>query len=362
LAFLILKALPANSQEIIAQPTPSTALVDFSLLQPESPSKPELPPWIESVQLTHNHPPDILNADLTSADMRPQSTYRLRLRNARFDPTQGLLLRLFFYDDPKARPTITGWSETGDQVFYTIPLGAGLDMPASESLRIPTQGVDYLEITVAGDGSTIQKAFISPLTTTPVQSATDFAEPPGLVDPFEAPAKKNPSINDTLLYGRVRATLAQETIKLYYAALTPLKDETSNEEKPSASKPEMVQFVFNLEAAPLMAMITFDILNADPAAPLNAFANTRSLGGISMVLPDLADPAYTGAVRPLDPLSFIYTGWIRCQKIIPGSLLRAGQNTFTLLLPEGSKPVALRAVEIQLKNHWQKFDYSLDPL
>ena len=60
-------------------------------------------------------------------------------------------------------------------------------------------------------------------------------------------------------------------------------------------------------------------------------------------------------------MRFRYAGWVRCQAIIPGRLLRTGENTFTLKLPAEAGAVAIRNVELQLKNPWQKLDSLLSP-
>jgi hypothetical protein len=109
-------------------------------------------------------------------------------------------------------------------------------------------------------------------------------------------------------------------------------------------------------------MITFEVINADPSAPLEGWMNAHDLGPVSMQMPDFADPGYIGTVRPFEKMSFRYAGWVRSQQLIAGSHLQPGENTFTLFLPEGSKPVAIRAVEIQLKNPWKNLDYNLAPL
>ena len=44
-----------------------------------------------------------------------------------------------------------------------------------------------------------------------------------------------------------------------------------------------------------------------------------------------------------------YGGWLKCQKVIPGSLLTAGTNELLIGTPGHPAPVALRAIEVQLK-------------
>jgi hypothetical protein len=65
---------------------------------------------------------------------------------------------------------------------------------------------------------------------------------------------------------------------------------------------------------------------------------------------DLADPALTGAIEAARPDTvYRYAGWLKCQKVIPGSLLTAGTNELLLSTPGQTTPVAIRAVEVQLK-------------
>ena len=107
--------------------------------------------------------------------------------------------------------------------------------------------------------------------------------------------------------------------------------------------------------------MTFEVLNTDPTDPVEAWANAESLGPVAQRLPDLADPGYVGIVRPFDKMRFHYTGWVRCQAVIPARALHAGANTVTLRLPADVPPIAIRAVELQLKHSWNKFDYSIAP-
>ena len=86
------------------------------------------------------------------------------------------------------------------------------------------------------------------------------------------------------------------------------------------------------------------------------------LGAAKMRLPDLADPAYRGDVRPLErDMHFRYTGWLPCQMIIPASALRAGANRLSLVANAQGGAIAVRAVELQLKHNWKNFEYNLSP-
>ncbi|HWL52491.1 MAG TPA: hypothetical protein VNQ90_08655 [Chthoniobacteraceae bacterium] len=321
------------------EPTPLTTLIDFSLYRHPAARGVErrgLPIWLESVQVDE-------------AIVPGQTTFRLRLRSLG-TLNERLLLRLFFVDQADARPVVSGWSETGECRFVSRELGAGLGLAASESLQLETRGVDYLEITVPGDGSTLRQALLATLRPVEVQAALDFDAPEPVVDPFGASVSSRvydpqalPAARDSFLYGRVRAMLEPGTLRL------------------GAEEGRTVDFGFDLVARPLLAMMTLEVLSPDPAAPLLAWANGEPVGAIAMELPDLADPGYQGAVKGSGEMRFHYAGWVRSRVMIPGHLLRTGKNVVTFQLPSGVDAVAIRRVELQLKNHWQQLDYTVTP-
>ena len=51
-------------------------------------------------------------------------------------------------------------------------------------------------------------------------------------------------------------------------------------------------------------------------------------------------------------MRFRYAGWLRCEMMSPASALAAGVNRLSLFLPRFARPVAVRALEIQLKYPW----------
>jgi len=241
-------------------------------------------------------------------------------------------------------------------------LGAGLELPASESLSIPTKGVDYLEIDVPGDGMSVRKAFLATLKKSVVNTALDFAptsaKEPAVIDPFGNAAPQPTQENDSYLFGRVRATLEAGTVKLS----PPTAAATGTAAQGNAPVPQSsIAFEFNLESAPLLAFVALDILGADPVAPLQAWVNDQAVGTVAPQFPDLADPAYAGVVRPLEAMRFHYAGWLHAQLIVPGSALRVGTNTLTLRLPADATPAAIRAIELQLKHNWRILDYTFAP-
>jgi hypothetical protein len=204
--------------------------------------------------------------------------------------------------------------------------------------------VDYIDVQVPGDGSNVRGIFATSLHSVKIGQARDFTTGDQVVAVFGGGLGLPPEVDDSHLYGRVRATIDPSLMKL-----TP-------REQPRGS------WEFELEAAPLVAIISFEILNADSTSPPEVIVNDRPLGAASIHLPDLADPGYLGIVRPFDrDMRFRYTGWLTCQKAVPGSALRAGLNNVVLELNKESGPIAVRAVTLELKHNWQNLDYLLSP-
>jgi hypothetical protein len=309
LALLLPLVKRVAAQELREEATPFSVWLDFN--RPAAKRWPHtgLPSWMESVTAQA----------ATADDGTPQTIYLLRFREIRV-LNKDMQLRLFFDDQKSAQPKISGWSETGTLRFERGPLGAGLGLPTSESLTFSTAGVDFVEITVAGDGSNIRGVFLAMLKTQEMQRALDFAPPSAQIDAFGNAAPAVPRTDDLALFGRVRATIDPGVLKLTPAAFNGTWE-------------------FALEAPPLVAMVTFEALDAEALAPLEVIVNGRSLGPATVQMPDLADPGYLGLVRPLESdMRFRYTGWLRCQKVIPGSVLKAGGNEITGQSPDGVGP------------------------
>ena len=352
----------AKAQDLVAQPIPYTALLDFAALRLPIGIKPSLPIWLESVQVVPaEKASESPTPGLPEEKIPPHTVYRIRLRSMP-GLNDFLLLRIFFEDKPEAHPTVTAWSEIGERQFASEPLGAGLQLPASESLSIPTNGVDYIEIDVPGDGTNVRKALLTTLKKSVVQTALDFTPAPEktapVLDPFGNTTAQPVQENDSYLFGRVRATLEAGVVKLS----PPTAPDPSQPAKEDAAAPQnAVAFEFNLESTPLLAFVALDILGADPEAPLQAWVNDQPIGRITPQFPDLADPAYVGVVRPLEAMRFRYAGWLHGQLILPSSALHMGKNTLILRLPADAPPAAIRAVELQLKHNWRILDYSFAP-
>ena len=331
---LLLALGSLRAQEIREQPTPFSVWLDFRALSSASPPHISLPIWCASLATERTAARD---------DAPAKTVFRLRFRRVG-DLNNSLQLRLFFDDQPGAAPTVTGWSETGASRFERGPFGTGLALPTSENLTLPMDGVDYIDITTLGDGTNIRGVFLASLKRAEVQHALDYTAPAAVADAFGNLPPSPAEADDHSLYGRVKAALDPGVMKL-----TP-------RETPAGS------WEFELQSPPLTGFVTFDILNADALAPLEITVNDRPLGPVAVHQPDLADPAYIGLVRPLDrDMRFRYAGWLRAQKAIPGSALRAGLNKVVVRLTNDSGPVAVRTVELQLKYNSPALDYNLVP-
>lgn len=322
------------AQELRHQPTPFSVWLDFKALASPHPPKVSLPIWLESLQSDAVEGP---------GGQIARTTFRLRFRSLGA-LNRDLLLRILF-DDVKGRsPVVTGWTETGTQIFEHGPFGAGLNLPTSASLALPMVGVSYIDIAVAGDGGNVRGSFLSSLRRGESLYALDFAAPADVNDAFDNLPSITPPADDSLLLGRVRATIDPGI-----TAFTPRETVRQTWE-------------FELAAAPLVAVLSFEILNADPLSPLDVVVNGQLVGPAAMRAPDLADPGYQGVYRPLDRgVRFRYAGWLQCQKAISGAALQQGVNKIELRLPGESGPVAVRSLELQLKTQWENFDNSVTP-
>src|SRR5262249_27242940 len=111
---------------------------------------------------------------------------------------------------------------------------------------------------------------------------------------------------------------------------------------------------------PLTALLSFEIANPRIDAPPEVYVNGQNIGPVAITLPDLADPGYRGESEPLTTeMHFNYTGWLRAQKIVPTTMLKAGVNDVALPNGAAAGAAAIRATQIQLKYIWDKSDYLL---
>ena len=313
---------------------PFSVWLDFSALARPGAADPALPIWFEALQ-THRKPATGIEP--------PKTVYRLRVR--RLPSLQReMLLRVFFDDLPDMQPVVSAWTETGKERFRSNSLGSGVGLPTSESLVVPLEGVDYVDVEVPGNGSNVRGTFATSLKDVTVRQAIDFHAAPEVIAPFGNIPLVPANTNDSKLYGRIQAGLAAGAIRL-----TP-------EDLPS------VDFEFELTAQPLAMVITFEVLNADLVSPPALIVNAADPVFATIHWPDLADPGFRGEARGEDAhLRFQYTGWLAAQVVVPPSVVHAGLNKVTIALSEASGPVAIRNVELQLKQILKHFDYILSP-
>ena len=243
-----------------------------------------------------------------------------------------------------ASPLVSGWSETGAELYRSRSLGEGLGQPTSAVVIIPGENLDYLDVTVNGDGSNLRGVFMLTMRRVENLQALDFSSSIEPVDAFGNLPKAEQADADLYLFGRVKATLQAEVSKL------------------SVDEVREVRWEFELQVVPLLAVLSLEILNSDPVYPPELIVNDRPVGSLAIHLPDLADPAYEGVIHPLDPEAhFQYAGWLQSQKAIPGAVLRVGLNKLVLRVNSHAGPMAVRAVEVQLKHHWPQLEYRLAP-
>ena len=334
LLLLSVAAICVAQEALPEHPVPFSVWLDFPSLSRPGAADPALPIWFEALQ-THRKPAE--------AGEPPKTIYRLRLR--RLPSLQKeMLLRVFFDDLPEMSPVVRTWTETGKTRFNSPPLGTGVGLPTSESVIIPLEGADYIDIEVPGNGSNVRGTHAASLKEVTVRQTLDFRVAPEVIAPFGNVAFAPPTIEDTKLYGRIQAALDPEPVRL-------------SPDSPSSD------YQFELVMQPLVAIVTFEVLNADLSAPPAVIVNESAPVFANIQWPDLADPAFRGEARGAEAnLRFQYTGWLSGQLVIPGNTMRTGLNKITIALSEGSGPVAIRNVELQLKQNWKHFDYILTPI
>jgi len=321
-ALLALFLLPLGgvAQELREQPTPSSVWLDFRKLQSPNPPLVTLPLWLESVK-----------TEQTMANGEPSQTlFRLRLHHG--GPlTSQVQMRLYFEDLPGATPAVSTWTETGAPLFQAGPLGNALGLPSSEAIVIPIGDADYVDVTTPGDASGLRGAFITTAEVTETRETPDFGGTPKIIDAFGNTPPAVPSENDSLLFGRIKATLQAEALKV----------------EPDAP----LTWDLQLDKLPLVAMLTFEVLDAQLDSPPQVKLNGHHLGPATLQLPDLADLAYRSQAMPRGDARFQYTGWLRAQVIIPASALKVGVNSLALALRHDAGNAAIRSVELQLKHN-----------
>jgi hypothetical protein len=292
------------------------------------------PSWVEAVTL---------GPGASATPIANNSIFRIRVSRPKKE-LNTIMFRLFFDDNPKAQPEIVAWDESGTQVIRSRPLGAGLNLPTSETVIIPMINVTALDVEVPGDGSTIRGVYIDWMTSSEVAHPLHSQPVEIMPQPFSASMPLRAAEADAELFGTVTAPLAAETVPM------------------GASLEQSVPFQFGIEAKPLLALLTFEVASPNVDAPPNIYLNGEEMGPVTLVLPDLADPGYRGEMRTLvRQMQYRYTGWVRAQKLLPVSRLKVGTNDLIVVAGKGTAASAIRATQLQLKYLWEKSDYLLKP-
>lgn len=308
---------------------PLSAWLDFTAIASAGHAPGPLPIWIESVERVESPSSlDVLGSPGSSACI----AWRIRLR-----PLDGLLdeilVRLTFEDRPRSRPSVLVWSETGELLFDSGPLGTGAGLPVSESVAVSLHRAAIIEIESPGSGTGLLGAWFSPIRSQTVQALPEVSSSKGIADPFHLSTARANDGPDLTLLDRTRAMIDPDPVTLL----------------PSAGA--SIEYAFLLGAAPSVAVIRCQIANADILFPPRATINGTDLGPATLFLPDLADPAYAAKPYALSPSKrFRYRGWADAQIAVPGHLLRPGENLLVVRPGDRADAISIRRLEIELKS------------
>ena len=325
-------ALPAPA-DATQQPIPESAWLDLRQNAPQNSKIQNAPVWVEALTL--------LPSETTEVAPLSKSVFRIRVRQPSPD-YQVLFFRLFFDDKADQQPELIAWDESGTHVLRSGTLGAGMNLPSSDSVLIPMTGASSIDIEVPGNGKTVRGAYLDWMTSSEVVHPVNTEHRDMIPEPFSSVPTLHAPPDDVENFGTVTATLAAEAIRI------------------GAQTQEGATFQFSIEAQPLTALLSFEIANPRIDAPPEIYLNGQDIGPASLTLPDLGDPAYRGEVQPLSTqMHFNYTGWLRAQKIVPAASLKAGTNDLVVVNGADTGASAVRATQIQLKYIWDKSDYLL---
>src|SRR5213082_2570606 len=257
-------ALPATA-DAIAQPLPSSAWLDLRQTMSRNSKTQEAPAWVEALTL--------LPGELTESGSASKSVFRIRVRQPSPD-YQVLFFRLFFDVKPNQQPELVAWDESGSHILRSGTLGAGMNLPSSDSVLIPMNGASAIDIEVPGDGKTIRAAYLDWMTSSEMVHPVNAEHRDVIPEPFSSVPALHAPPEDMENFGTVTATLAADPVRI---------DEGAQRN---------AVFQFPIEAQPLTALLTFEIGNPTIDAPPEIFVNGQDIGPVSLTLPDLADPAY----------------------------------------------------------------------
>jgi hypothetical protein len=333
-------ALPPAGSQILkpsqsAEAAPDSAWLDLRQNNPDHSKVQAAPAWVESVTFAPGK---------HATDGPAKSVFRIRLSRPNED-CQILLFRLYFDDKPEHQPELIAWDESGTQLLRSGPLGQKTSLATSSTTIVPMIGVTAIDVEVPGDGRSVRGAYLDWMKSSQVMRPMHEEPQTSIPAPFAAAPPLKAGEEDAEVFGTVTAPLTAETIAI------------------GSSLRDGAAFQFELEAQPLVALLTFEVASPQIDVPPEIYVNGQDVGPASLVLPDLADPAYRGlSLSLLQTMQFQYTGWVRAQKIVPASILKAGTNDVIIIAGAGTSASAIRETQIQLKYLWDKSDYLLEPL
>src|SRR4029453_7009274 len=260
-------ALPSPSDATPEQSVPEIAWLDLRQNAPQNSKPQNAPAWVEALTL--------LPAETTEAAPMTKSVFRIRVTQPNPD-YKVLFFRLFFDDKADQQPELVAWDESGTHVLRSGTLGAGMNLPSSDSVLIPMTGASSIDIEVPGDGKTVRAAYLDWMTSSEVVHPVNAEHRDVIPEPFSAvPALHSPP-EDVENFGTVTATLAPEAIRL------------------DGPTQQNAAFQFPIEAEPLTPLLSFEITNPRIDAPPEVYVNGQNIGPVALTLPDLADPGYRG--------------------------------------------------------------------
>src|SRR5262245_52748640 len=120
----------------IKEPLPSSAWLDLRQTTSRNSKTQEAPAWVEALTLL----PGELTAEGGNA---AKSVFRIRVTPPGPD-YKILFFRLFFDDKPNQQPELVAWDETGTHILRSGTLGAGMNLPSSDSVIIPMTGASAI--------------------------------------------------------------------------------------------------------------------------------------------------------------------------------------------------------------------------
>src|SRR5438445_5888500 len=224
-------ALPAPA-DATQQPIPESAWLDLRQNAPQNSKLQNAPVWVEALNLLPTAPTEV-------APMS-KSVFRIRVRQPSPD-YQVLFFRLFFDDKADQQPELIAWDESGTHVLRSGTLGAGMNLPSSDSLLIPMTGASSIDIEVPGDGKTVRGAYLDWMTSSEVVHPVNTEHRDIIPEPFSSVPPLHSPEQDLEHFGTVTATLASEAITI------------------GSDAQHGAAFQFGIEARPLLALLTFEV-------------------------------------------------------------------------------------------------------